>query len=297
MLSRRTFLQASAAIVAAGATGSARDSGTVTLRFAAGEAAGTYIQFAHLLAAATAGSTMRIDPLITDGSRTNIRLLRNGDAELALTHADAIGEDMEAGALAAIGRVYENYIQVAVRDDSDFTDLSDLRGGRIVLGAPGSGVAAVTSLRILDAAAMTNTVEALTMPLAESIAALQQREIDAVIWGSGFPTPALHTAGVRYLSLGAVIPGLQRRHPGMYDHVRLPGTSVDTVGVANLLLTRTDLPDALAAQLSEVLVRKASELIPEHALGTQFLDVRSLIGTRPVPLHPGAAESYRRLHG
>ncbi|MEC3982849.1 C4-dicarboxylate ABC transporter substrate-binding protein, partial [Amycolatopsis sp. H20-H5] len=31
--------------------------------------------------------------------------------------------------------------------------------------------------------------------------------------------------------------------------------------------------------------------------GTQFLDVRTLIGTSPVPLQPGAAASYRALHG
>lgn len=297
MLTRRKFLLTSAAILAAGSTGCSGDSGMVTLRFAAGEAAGTYIQFAQLLAAATAGSTLRIDPLVTDGSRSNIRLLLAGDAELALSHADAIGEDAAAGSLAAIGRVYENYIQLAVLDGSDFSELEDLRGARIVLGAPGSGVAAVTSVRLLDAAGMTDSVEALTMPLSESIAALQQRQIDAVMWGSGFPTPALHTAGVRYLPLGPVIAELQRSHPGLYDHVRLPGTRIDTVGVANLLLTRGDTPDALAGQLARVLVEKARDLIPEHALGTQFLDIRALIGTRPVPIHPGAAATYRRLHG
>ncbi|MFF9772704.1 MFS transporter [Streptomyces sp. NPDC013978] len=33
------------------------------------------------------------------------------------------------------------------------------------------------------------------------------------------------------------------------------------------------------------------------ALGTQFLDVRSLISTGVVPLHPGAVAAYRELHG
>jgi hypothetical protein len=37
--------------------------------------------------------------------------------------------------------------------------------------------------------------------------------------------------------------------------------------------------------------------VPEQALGTQFLDARSLIGTTTIPLHPGAAETYRVLHG
>jgi uncharacterized protein len=37
--------------------------------------------------------------------------------------------------------------------------------------------------------------------------------------------------------------------------------------------------------------------VPDQALGTQYLDVRSLIDTGKVPLHPGAATEYRRLHG
>lgn len=46
-----------------------------------------------------------------------------------------------------------------------------------------------------------------------------------------------------------------------------------------------------------LLVGRAAELVPEQALGTQYLDVRSLIDTGKVPLHPGAAAEYRRLHG
>ncbi len=46
-----------------------------------------------------------------------------------------------------------------------------------------------------------------------------------------------------------------------------------------------------------VLVRQAANLVPQQALGTQFLEVRTLIGTAGVPLHPGAAQEYRVLHG
>jgi hypothetical protein len=37
--------------------------------------------------------------------------------------------------------------------------------------------------------------------------------------------------------------------------------------------------------------------VPQEALGTQFLDLRTLIGTADVPLHPGAIQAYRKLHG
>ena len=72
---------------------------------------------------------------------------------------------------------------------------------------------------------------------------------------------------------------------------------VATIGAANLLLCRPDLPPPLAAALTHVLVGRAARLVPASALGTQFLDVRSLIGTGEVPLHPGAVAAYRELHG
>jgi hypothetical protein len=45
------------------------------------------------------------------------------------------------------------------------------------------------------------------------------------------------------------------------------------------------------------LVRAAPDLVPAAALGTQYLDQRWLISTAEVPLHPGAAATYRHLHG
>lgn len=80
---------------------------------------------------------------------------------------------------------------------------------------------------------------------------------------------------------------------GVYE-----GTAeVATIGAANLLLCRPDLSAPLAAALTHVLVRRATRLVPASALGTQFLDVRSLIGTGEVPLHAGAVAAYRELHG
>ncbi|MBB3036946.1 TAXI family TRAP transporter solute-binding subunit [Hoyosella altamirensis] len=295
MLTRRMFLL----LVGAAAAGCAQSGGPQQLRLASGESAGTYFQFARLLADASRDSRIRMVPIETDGSRTNIRLLLDDAAELALSHADAVPQrtDLAGSGLAAIGRVYENYVQLVVRADSEYSALTELRGRRIVLGAPGSGVAAVTAPRLLSAAEMTEEVDARYMNLTDAIGSLERGDIDALIWGSGYPTPALARRGFRFLSLGPNIEALQNAYPGLYDHVQLPGTTIDTVGVANLLLTRRHLPSEAASEVVHILVNKARDLIPAHALGTQFLDMRSLIGTRPVPLHPGAAEAYRRLHG
>ena len=47
----------------------------------------------------------------------------------------------------------------------------------------------------------------------------------------------------------------------------------------------------------QLLVHNAGELIPQSTLGVQFLSAESLINTAGIPLHPAAAEAYRKLHG
>jgi TRAP-type uncharacterized transport system substrate-binding protein len=70
-----------------------------------------------------------------------------------------------------------------------------------------------------------------------------------------------------------------------------------TVGVANLLLCRSDLDETTVKRTVELLVGYAQELIPKSSLGVQFLSPETLINTAELPLHPAAAAAYRALHG
>ncbi|MEV8545082.1 hypothetical protein [Streptomyces sp. NPDC051572] len=62
-------------------------------------------------------------------------------------------------------------------------------------------------------------------------------------------------------------------------------------------MCRPELPRGVAETLTRLLVLRATALVPHDAVGTRFLDVRSLIGTGAAPLHPGAIAAYRALHG
>ncbi|MEU9184730.1 hypothetical protein AB0D14_09215 [Streptomyces sp. NPDC048484] len=67
--------------------------------------------------------------------------------------------------------------------------------------------------------------------------------------------------------------------------------------MSNLLVCRPGLPRGVAEALTRLLVLRATALVPDNAVGIQFLDVGSLIGTGGIDLHPGAAEAYRAMHG
>lgn len=307
-LSRRALLRGllAAPLVAGCGSGTADP-----LVLAAGEPGGFYVEFGELLAAALRAAGVPVTVVGTGGSVQNIEQLRDGTAALGLTLTDIAlaarnGEEpFDAPVpLQAIGRVYENYMQLVVRAEDPAASTADLAGRPVSLGAVGSG-AAVFGDRLLAAAGIA--AEETRRPLRDAVAALEAGSTDALLWSGGVPTPALAELAarrpVRLLPLAEHLPQLRARHGTVYGPVTVPADAygpagpVPTVGVANLLVCSPDLAADTAAAVARTLVAAAPALVPDSALGTQYLDQRSLIGTGDVPLHPGAAAAYRDLHG
>lgn len=313
MITRRTLLRG---VLAAGATAvtgvglaGCSDSGGEPLRLGAGEEGGFFWEFAQLTAVAADRATLpvRIVPVRTAGSVENLAALASGDVKLALSLADAAVAAMETGAaLTAIGKVYENYMQLAVRADSRITETAQLGGTRISLGAKGSG-AELTGERILEVLGLGSQgdVTRLHLSMTDAGQALRNGTVDAVLWAGGVPTPSFANLGIplRLLDLSAELELLRVRFGPRYETVLIPPgtygqqTSVATIGLANLLLADPSVSDDAAGAIVEVLIDHAAELVPDQATGSQFLDRQSLIVTAGVPLHPGAAAAYRRRHG
>jgi TRAP transporter TAXI family solute receptor len=313
-VTRRSVLLAGLAALAGCGTGYSGPQRT--LRIAAGEEGGFYLAFAKLLAERIMQDEPRLDctAMVTEASQANLELLRTGGADLALVLADtaqtAVAGDTPFAtplALNAVGRVYENYMQLVVRQDGQgdqIRGIPDLAGRAVSFGATGSG-AALFGDRLIAAAGVQPRVEHLR--LGEAVTALTARRIDALLWSGGVPTPALaeldSAIGILLLPLDTVTPKLRSAYGPVYESVVVPSGAyqhvrdVRTIGVANLLVCSPSLPADIAAAVVSVLVRRAAELVPQQALGTQYLDARTLIGTGGVPLHPGAAARYRDLHG
>jgi TRAP transporter TAXI family solute receptor len=301
------------AFAAAGCTTTIYSGPARRLRLAAGEVGGFYLEFARLLATqlAEAEPNLTVEVRTTGGSVENLEQVRDGHADLGLTLADMATSAVAGTApferahpLRAIGRVYENYMQLVVPADSPTATVRDLDGARISLGAEGSG-AAVFGDRLLTTTGVR--VRADHRPLAVAAAELAAGQIDALLWSGGVPTPALRELDtirpVRLVAMAAELPALRAEYGDVYEEVTVPDGgyghegAVATIGVPNLLVAAPGLPDDVAAAVARVLVRHAPRLVPRQALGTQYLDQRSLIATGDVPMHPGAADAYRDLRG
>jgi TRAP transporter TAXI family solute receptor len=312
-VTRRAVLWGGLAALLAGCSDSGYNGPDRALTIAAGEHGGFYLAFAELLAAelTKAEPRLRCTAVTTEASVANVDLVRTGRADLGLALAD-VAEVAVAGSdpfpqpvpLMALGRVYENYLQLVVRSDDRIGSLGDLSGRPVSLGAGGSG-AALLGTRLLAKAGLRVDVRHLLID--DACAALRDRSISALLWSGGIPTPALTDLNtvmpIRLLPLDGTLTALRGAYGPTYEQVRVPADAyrgvggLPTIGVANLLVCAPSLPDDVAAAVVRLLVNRAADLVPGQAIGTQFLDVRTLIGTGSVPLHPGAATAYRALHG
>ncbi|MEV6443743.1 TAXI family TRAP transporter solute-binding subunit [Amycolatopsis sp. NPDC051716] len=312
-LPRRTALLGGLGLALAGCSTAGYRGPERPLTIAAGERGGFYLAFAELLSA----ELNRAEPLLhatavpTEASVANVGLVQRGQADLGLVLADVAQTALGGGPpfagtvpLLALGRVYENYLQLVVRADGPVRRLPDLAGRAVSLGAGGSGAAQLGE-RLFAKAGVA--VDARHLLFDDAVRALAGRRIDAMLWSGGIPTPKLaeltRTTPIALLPLDSVVPALRTAYGPVYDQVQVPDGAyrgvgaLSTIGVANLLVCAPSLPDDVAAAVVRLLVERATALVPAEAVGTQFLDVRTLIGTQPVPLQPGAAAAYRALHG
>lgn len=298
-----------------------------TVSVAGGEPGGFYLEFSTLLAESLQrhGVADNAEALETGGSLDNLGYLLTGKATLAVALADAAAQQAAAKntptvEIAALGKVYENYVHCVVRKNSGIQDFTGLAGRTVAVGEPGSGTS-LTTPRLIEAAGFSSaavsaavpavptekTITVVNLGLNDGLAALRSGSVDALFWSGGVPTAAIaatnNDVGLGLLDLSALIPSTRARYGPFYDRVLIPAGSYEgipavwTVGVANLLLCRRDLDDATVTRTVELLVGHAEELIPRSSLGVQFLSPESLINTAGLPLHPAAAAAYRALHG
>ena len=256
----------------------------------------------------------------SEGSVSNLRRLREGTADLALTTMDAterrpdeIGPTVGGAVdgtvaglappsvpLRALGRIYDDYVQVVVRADSPLHSIANLAGRRVAIGEPGSGVT-IIARRVLEAAKITVTESELGV--ADGMAALEQKKVDAVFWSGGIPTPSITAIArrtkLRLLPLGELAGTLRSTYGSVYRPAtippgRYPGTEdVATVASANLLVARADAdPAMVTAVLSTIFDRR--DAIGAAVPAANATDRRTAIWTGGLSLHPAAVRYYQR---
>jgi TRAP transporter TAXI family solute receptor len=253
---------------------------------------------------------------VTAASVDNLKLVRDGKADLAFTLADTLadavagrgafaGQPVPAASLAVL---YANYTHVVTLASTGITSLADLRGRVVSTGSPGSGTE-VMALRLLRAAGLEpeRDLRRQALGVSESAGALKDGKVAAFFWSGGLPTAAIqdlaHTPGttIRLIPTADWLPALQREHGALYFPLEVPAgayrgvdAAVPVVGVSNVLVVHRSMAEPLAYDITRVLFEHQPALAAIHPEARSLTPGRAA-GDSPAAFHPGAIRLYREL--
>src|SRR5678815_5094064 len=203
---------------------------------------------------------------VTGGSVANLQLIGTGKPYLGMTMADATldaykGEDKFKGKPVPVRTLlvmYPNRMHVVTVEGTGVNTMKDLKGKRVSTGAPVSGTE-VMALRLIEAAGLDpKDMTRERLPVAESVAALKDRKIDAFFWVGGVPTPSITdlaaTPGikVKLVNHGEAADNLRKKYGPIYVKNQIlanayPGETRATsnVDVWNLLVVPENADEKL----------------------------------------------------
>ncbi|MEU3983166.1 TAXI family TRAP transporter solute-binding subunit [Streptomyces sp. NPDC026672] len=289
-----------------------------TITFSTGTPRGVYQEYGERLRTELdkdmPGLTVKLQN--SAGSQENVRRVATGEADFTIAAADAVetyglSKGAGAGDLRGVARLYDDYVQLIVPNDSDIRSVADLRHKRVATGLPNSGVRLIAN-RVLRASGI-DPVKDIT-PMSDGIdtgpGRLAGGGIDAFFWSGGLPTNGLgelaRTFDFRFVPIEAgLVARLHRQSAAAryYRATNMPesaypsvqhGSSVPTIAVSNVLMTRKDMDPRLTEWVTRT-VLKSRDGIGAHVHSAQLVDVRTAIYTDPLTLHEGARRYYRSV--
>ncbi|KYO64311.1 TAXI family TRAP transporter solute-binding subunit [Thermovenabulum gondwanense] len=286
------------------------------LYFATGGTAGTYYPLGGAIAKVwnenINGLQVTVQP--SGGSVENLRLIGNGDADIALA-MNNIADDAWNGRgsfnspiknFRAVGVVYPEIIQGVALKESGIKSIKDLKGKRVSPGPVGSGTAAtvphilkVYGLKMEDMQVHYDT-------FGDAVNKMKDGQLDAAWNVLAAPAAAivdlLTAKEVVFLEItGKEAEQLQKEFPLVSPYVIPAGTysykgkdypEINTVSLQAVLYVREDLDEELVYNLTKLLYEKSDEIAKGHAAGAQIKLDNAIKGIT-TDFHPGAIKFYK----
>lgn len=254
----------------------------------------------------------------TGATAENINAILTGKGEMAIAMSDSVIQAVEAfGAyqgkpkaenLRAMMGLWPNVCQIVTTKDSGITKFTDLKGKRVGVGAPNSGVE-LNARMMFEAHGMTyKDAKVDYLSYGEAIDQIKNGQCDVAFVTSGLGNATIKELGtakeIVFVPVeGEALKKLTAKYP-FYVEWKIPketyGTKVDTTtaAVMNIMLVSKNLSDDVVYDLlTGIYDKKGLETIgASHATAKREIKpetaLRGIKGTS-VKLHPGAEKYYK----
>jgi TRAP transporter TAXI family solute receptor len=283
-----------------------------------GPSSGIYFPIGGAFSTFIGGLGYKTSATATGATAENINALNTGQGEMAIAMADAVIQAVQgfgayegkpkATQLRAMMGLWPNVCQIVTTEKTGIKSFADLKGKRIGVGAPNSGVE-LNARMMFEAHGMTyKDVKVDDLNYGEAIDQMKNGLIDAAFVTSGLGNATIRELGVEHKVAFVPVEGeglkkLIEKYP-FYIEFTIPAavynTAKDTTtaAVMNIMLVDVKLPDEVVVDLLENLYSPAGlEAIgASHATAKKEITtetaLRGIVGTS-VPLHSGAEKYYK----
>ncbi|MFF2288087.1 TAXI family TRAP transporter solute-binding subunit [Peribacillus butanolivorans] len=285
--------------------------GSQNLSLLTGGTGGTYYPLGGQIGNIISDNTKaNITPQTSGASAENMETLRVGEAEIAFSQTDigayAIeGKEMFEGKpidnIQAISSLYPETVQLVTTAKSGIKSVSDLKGKKVSVGAPGSG-AYINAMQILEIHGLSDKdIKAQNLSFDESTDGIQAGNIDAAFITAGTPTGAVEALSVQNDII--IIPmaddkvqALVDKYPYYAEDTIPSGTykiksDIKTVAVKAMLVVSKDLDEELVYEMTKAIYENTDKIT--HAKGKFITPETALEGLGDMELHPGAAKYFK----
>jgi hypothetical protein len=250
---------------------------------------------------------------VTGGSVDNMKLVGAGDADIGLSTVDSAFDAINGVSAYADGKIpaatlavlYQSFLHVVALEESGITTVAEMQGKRVSVGSAGSSTE-IAANRVLEAAGLDpmNDITRDTLSVAESVAAMKDRKIDAFFWIGGLPTSAVTdlvatpNLPVRFLDISEFLPSMVEDYGPVYTPFALPqgtyaGLTADVpgIGIGNILFVNENMADELVTGILTTIFDNLDEVKTIHP-EAEKLSLESAVVGSSIPFHPAAVQFY-----
>ncbi|MDO5116682.1 MAG: TAXI family TRAP transporter solute-binding subunit [Synergistaceae bacterium] len=255
---------------------------------------------------------MKASAQSTGGTRNNIQLMESGEAQVIFAdgiHYDAYnGRDSYKGApkkfMRAMVPLYPEAIHIVARKGSGIKTLADLKGKRVSVGAVGGSVE-VTSDSLFKCAGIDPAdIKKDHLGHSESVAALQDNQIDAAITvgaiGISSVVEPMTLGIVELIDVPAPVVEKMIKNTPYFAPLTIPAGSykgqtrdVKTFSSPNILAVEEKMDEETVYEMTKTLFQHKNDLVVISAR-MSAMDP-SFVKDIKIPLHPGALKYYREI--
>ena len=281
---------------------------------ATGPTSGIYYPIGGAFANVLSTAGYKTSAQATGASVENINLITQDDAELAISMQDSVVQAYEGfGAfteakpeLRAMMRLWPNYVQLVTIESTGIKSVEDLRGKKVGVGAPNSGVE-LNARMIFEAYGMTYADAKVDyLSYGEAIDQMKNGLCDAAFVTSGLPNSTVSELAFSYDMVIVPIDGAGRdnliaKYPFFAPSTIAAGTynnkeDVESVFVYNIMLVSNSLSDDMVYDILDCVFDNVDAIKASHNTANKNIDISFGVTDLKIPLHDGAARWWKE-HG